>query len=357
VFFRYDAGDFYEHLLHQAGIESRVHQKTSRYSPGPIRELRRRMKQEQYDLVLSFLTIPNLYCLLARIGLRRPPKVVVSERNCLATGYNWKNRLAERFYPLADAVTVNSHHMRQLYQRRYPHLGSRLHTIWNGVLLDRFPAADMVDRSDGVRLLAIGRMVEYKNWLCAVRALRIVRDEYRLNVRIDWFGRLHRLTLDESSYLDQMRREIEANGLEEDFRLLGEDKQVAALHAARHALIHPSYAEGLPNVVCEALACGRPAILSNLFDHPRLIHESTTGLLFDPHDPRSLAESIRRFCDFDDSQLLAMSRQAREFAETNLSVVQMGNRYERLFQELLGGHSATASTNEAVEVQSGAPAV
>jgi glycosyltransferase involved in cell wall biosynthesis len=76
---------------------------------------------------------------------------------------------------------------------------------------------------------------------------------------------------------------------------------VARYLAASDLLVLPSWAEGTPNVVLEALAAGRPVVASRVGGIPDAVVEGVTGLLVEPHDAdmlaRALADATRRRWD------------------------------------------------------------
>src|SRR5580704_15065645 len=77
--------------------------------------------------------------------------------------------------------------------------------------------------------------------------------------------------------------------------LLGARPQpdVAAWMAACDVMTLPSWAEGTPNVVLEALAAGRPVVASRVGGIPDAIIEGVTGILVAPHDCDDLADGLR----------------------------------------------------------------
>jgi glycosyltransferase involved in cell wall biosynthesis len=72
-----------------------------------------------------------------------------------------------------------------------------------------------------------------------------------------------------------------------------------------------SFTEGHPKALLEAMACGLPCVASNRGGNLSLIEDGKTGLLFDPRDPKELADCLRRV--FTDSALAErLGRAARE---------------------------------------------
>jgi glycosyltransferase involved in cell wall biosynthesis len=105
--------------------------------------------------------------------------------------------------------------------------------------------------------------------------------------------------------------------------------------AEHHLLVHPSLYEGLPNVVCEALAAGRPVLASRVCEHPRLIGPAgERGRLFRPDDPAELACAIESVAAQSVGDWIAMTGRCKEFAQAELAVDRMVTRYEALIAEV-----------------------
>lgn len=71
-------------------------------------------------------------------------------------------------------------------------------------------------------------------------------------------------------------------------------EDVASFLAAADALVLPSWAEGTPNVVLEALAAGRPVVATRVGGIPDVVEHERTGLLVPPRDATALADAIER---------------------------------------------------------------
>ena len=87
---------------------------------------------------------------------------------------------------------------------------------------------------------------------------------------------------------------VERNGLGDRVRLVGARPhgEIPDWIAAADALCLPSHQEGCPNVVLEALACGRPVVASRVGAVPELIDERC-GAIVSPQEPGQLAGALR----------------------------------------------------------------
>ena len=336
--FCYSPDDKLAQPLRDVGACIDWHIKTSRYSFDVILGLRRTIAREQFDAVLSFLTTPNFYTLLAgRSAKGREIPIIVSERFCdLPQGMGLMERLVRQTYRLADHVIVNSYHQMDNFTEKYPFLRIHISTIYNGYDLKMFVPPAREPGNKPIRILCIASVSPYKNGLCLVEALNILRQKGRGLFHVSWIGQ-RVMAGERLAYLNEMESKIEQYCLGEYWHWLDQRTDIVEQLHQHDVLVHPSYGEGLPNVVCEALACGRPVILSNTLDHPRLVQDGQSGYLFDWRDPADLAEKIMLFNELSYEERAYLGRNGRRFAEAHLSMDRYVDEYERLFNILLSG--------------------
>ena len=333
--FCYAPGDLLAERLAKEAIPVRIHLKRSRFSLDVIGDLRHHLDEGKYQAVVSFLTTPNFYAILSsRLSQARPP-VVVSERFCDLPGTASPAELGTRqLYRLSRAIVVNSHHQRENFLRRYPWMKGRLMTVYNGYDLDLFvpPAAEPVNSQP--RVLVIASVSRYKNGLCLVRALDILKRQSDLRIHVSWVGQRVMMG-DRRVYFEAMAAEIERSGLADQWQWLDQRTDIIALLHQHDVLVHPSYGEGLPNVVCEAMACGRPVIVSNALDHPRLVEDGKSGFLFDWREPEDLARKLKAFYDLSTDERHRLGQRGRALAEKNLSLERYVTEYEDILSRVV----------------------
>jgi glycosyltransferase involved in cell wall biosynthesis len=113
------------------------------------------------------------------------------------------------------------------------------------------------------------------------------------------------------------------------------------------ALVHPSFIEGLPNAICEALACGLPILAGDVCDHALLVEHNVNGYLFDPGLSESIAESLVAFAELSPGSRQRMGIASRRLAEEKLGVNRLVDEYETLAMQLTAQPRAGTSAMDA----------
>jgi glycosyltransferase involved in cell wall biosynthesis len=327
-FFTYYPSGHFKPQLDSAGIPVHLHLKKSRFSLRPLLALRSRVRDGRFDVVVAFLQTPVLYAEL--VGLMgRDWGLVVGERSAdpaLLAGWKRLIRWPHRF---ADAVVTNSHSNRLLLERGWPRLASKLSTIYNAVDLDRFrPASAGLSASNGLAMVVVAGYQRNKNMLGLAKALLLFRDSGGHGLVVDWFG----ATQPNGAPLAEARAFVEKHGLQETLRFHPPKEAIETEYQRCDVVGLFSEYEGLPNVVCEAMACGKPVIMSDVSDARHLIADGHTGILCDPAAPASMAQALHRFTAMSPDERLAMGRAARARAEALFAPEKVLDAYERVMR-------------------------
>jgi len=151
------------------------------------------------------------------------------------------------------------------------------------------------------RVVCVGRLCEAKGqWLLVEAARLLALRAASFEIAIVGEGPLRA----------DLEARIARHGLGERVRLLGalpEESVKQQIREAR-ALVLPSFAEGLPVVIMEALALGRPVLSTTVAGIPELVEPGVTGWLVAPGDPAALADALEQLLLAKDEELAALGR-------------------------------------------------
>ena len=120
-----------------------------------------------------------------------------------------------------------------------------------------------------LRLVVAAKFRALKNPVLLMEALAIVRKrEPSLNLSLDWYGLLPDSTSPTEDIVayNTVVEEINRNSLQDCVKMQPAVLSIADVYRGRDAVISPSFFEGLSNVICEAMACGRLILMSSVSD-------------------------------------------------------------------------------------------
>ena len=116
--------------------------------------------------------------------------------------------------------------------------------------------------------------------------------------------------------------------------VLGYRKDINILIGNSNIIVLPSYREGLPKVLLEAAACGRPVITTDVPGCRAAIEEGKTGLLVPPRDSSSLADKIEYLLG-NKELLKKMGNAGRKLAEENFSLDKVVSAHLKIYSSLI----------------------
>ena len=112
----------------------------------------------------------------------------------------------------------------------------------------------------------------------------------------------------------------------------GQDK-LAAFQSA-DIFIYPSFHEGVPMAVLEAMSAGLPVIATRVGGLPDVVQDRLTGILIDPGQPQQLAAAILALVNQADLRL-AMGAAGRRLAEERYSLESHVHQLVDIYQKVL----------------------
>jgi GalNAc-alpha-(1->4)-GalNAc-alpha-(1->3)-diNAcBac-PP-undecaprenol alpha-1,4-N-acetyl-D-galactosaminyltransferase len=220
-----------------------------------------------------------------------------------------------------------------ILQSLYPRLKHKISHIANCVDVDVFTPRQSTS-AKGINALGVGRLVEYKNVKVLIEAVAILRHQHNIPIRVTWVGRPYEEEGVQNQYYHECIALIQQRNISDAWIWAGKQRNVAEQYQANDLLLHPSYGEGFPNVICEALACGTPVIASNVIDHPYIIEEGRNGFLFEPSSVDELVDKVMLFSKLPLEKRTEMSINCRKSAVEKFSPHTMISQYYTLFKSI-----------------------
>ena len=212
--------------------------------------------------------------------------------------------LDEKIRGASFVVAISEFTHSQLFRWADPGDWDKIHVIRCGLDASFLNAHPSPLASESRRFVCVGRLAEQKGHLVLIEAAALLAAEGRdFEVAVVGDGPLR----------TEIERRVETHGLGDRVKLLGwrDGAGVRNEILLSRALVLPSFAEGLPVVLMEALALGRPAISTYVAGIPELIQPGVNGWLVPAGSPTDLARAMAECLDTPLAKLVMMGRNGR----------------------------------------------
>lgn len=148
--------------------------------------------------------------------------------------------------------------------------------------------------------------------------------------------KIHFMWIGDGIFYDRFRQHIHSHNLQNHFTLTGllPPDQVGRFISAFDVLIHPSYREGLPRAVVQAMLAGVPSITYDCDGASEACIDGQTGVLIKPGDREALQSAVVRLAGNADIRL-QMGATGKHLAEKEFSAKDMVQQLEGLYQQLI----------------------
>lgn len=322
------SGNHFPELTTDVGVSVKIINKKFKFDILLFINLFRFTNKSNVDVLCTFLFTPSFYGILIKLFSVRKFRLIVSERS-YERDLNFLLKTTRYLYRYADFITANSQSQTNLLKTKYPFLAHKINFIKNGVDSIKY-APEIKSSYVELSVACIGRIEEMKNPLCVIEAINILKREYNLNLVVRWAGNLH-ASRQNNLYFNLCNKKLKEYNIVKNWIWLGVVKEIKDLLVESEILIHPSFGEGFPNTICEAMSSGIIVFASNILDHPLIIKNNLNGFLFNPNIPNELALSIYKYSKMKSFEKIKIRKNAREFAISEFSYSRMGESYFSLF--------------------------
>ncbi len=302
AFLTYHFNPFFKDVLDKAAIQIACIQEPNYFSR--LLKMRKFIRKGKFDAVLSFLEAPNFICEMAGLPFRKW-KLIVGERNANpGISKSLKLRIYRWLHIFADHIVANSHVNLKLVRSVNQLLqDNKCTVIYNIVDFERWkPNLEESKRRSGKLQLVIAASQCYrKNLNGLLIALSLLDKQELSKITIDWYGdSITEPYIDDS--IIEAKKKIVEYGLTDVIRFYPATHDITAIIQKSDAVGLFSFYEGLPNIICESMSCGKPVICSSVSDLPVMLSHNS-NLLCNPADQQSIKRALSYLISLKQDQL------------------------------------------------------
>jgi len=319
--------------MRSRGIPVEIIQCRGRFDWSAVRSIRNCIESRKIDVLHAHGYKSNFYGYAAR----------PSGLPLVATCHNWpgKTIFLRAYYRLDlvvlkrfdKVVAVSEKISESLRLSKIP--PSKICMIRNGIDVLNFRSRNeshqvgSTDQSK-MRIGVVGRLVPEKGFHYFLHAAREILNRYpKTEILIVGDG-------PQRAELESLVRDF---GIGSQVVFVGVTDNMRSVYSSVDMVVLPSLNEGLPLVLLEALAAGKPVVATNVGGIPSLITSGETGLLVEPRDVRALRDSVLHLLN-DSSLRQKIGERGQKMVAEQFSAEAMADSYFKIYCELLGSCSA-----------------
>lgn len=306
----------------------------TQYGMNPLKELRlvkeygAMIKKHSPDIVVTFTIKPALYGGIAAAKRNVPYISAITGLGAAFEKGKLFSSLISLWYRFStrriSCMFFENEENSRLFSSLKIAQGKHRIVSGSGVNLEKHNFEEYPKES-GTKLLFAGRMMKDKGIFELCEAVKNLSQKYELSLDIiGWCEK----------ECEALKNSFEKGGA---IRYLGWQEDVHSFVKKCHAVVLPSYHEGMANVLLEAEAGGRPVLASNIPGCRETFDEAVTGFGFEAKNQKDLENAIEKFCLLSNEKRAEMGKAARKKVEKNFDRKNVVNEYLKAIHEFGDG--------------------
>lgn len=214
---------------------------------------------------------------------------------------------------------------------KWNHTIKKIEPLTNTVVVSNtihIPEERMEWKNEIFQVLFLGVLIKRKGVSDLIKAIKILADSQKCN-------KIHFVIAGTGIEEQHLKEECKKFNLEEYITFAGwtsgEKKEYLLKNS--QLLVLPSYNEGLPIAILEAMSYGVPIIATDVGDISSAVREAENGYLISPGDCKKLADTINQIANHKDL-FEQLSNESRKIAEKDFSDKNYFDKLRGLYEEL-----------------------
>lgn len=291
-----------------------------------IWHIARFIRKYKPNVVISYLETPSICACVAHL-FNKNFRLIVSERNTTQhTGR--KEKIRFNLFRTADYIVPNAFSQEKYIKEFFPFLANKVVTIPNFVDLNYFVPVTEKAHHEVPEIVVAATIWESKNTLGFIDAVSELKKQGCL-FHVSWYGKV----ASHMDYYNQCQQKIKDFSVGDCIVLKEKTQQILEKYQGADYFCLPSFYEGTPNVICEAMACGLPIACSDVCDNCIYVREGENGLLFNPQNIMSIVEALKRLLSLQGKEYQDYCVNSRKRAERLLLEDNFVNSYIKLIEQ------------------------
>jgi glycosyltransferase involved in cell wall biosynthesis len=282
-------------IANQHSLTNIIFSSKKRYSVNLILEISEFIKKNNIDIIHSHGYKANFYAYIIR-SIKRIP--------CVATCHPWDETdysLKARFYTFFDKKCLKKFdHLIPVSRNVEIELPNsikknKITLIPNGVDCDRFCNCSQnclrkeLNLDSATKIIGtVGRLVPEKGYIYLIKAIHNL---------VNYYSRIIVVIVGDGPLKNELIGMVRKYKLEKQIVFLGIRDDIPAIFDSIDIFVLSSISEGLPMVVLEAMAAGKPIVATSVGDIPTIIQHNQHGLLVHSKDSDLLYRNMRKLLE------------------------------------------------------------
>ena len=263
------------------------------------------IKEVNPDVILTYTIKPNIYGNYIANKYNKPTIMNVTGIGSSFVSGSLMNIVKRMYkYACSKAKVIffqNRYNLELFIKNNMVNSEKTILIPGSGVNIEKFKPVEQSNKDNIIRFLFIARIMKEKGIEEYLRVAENITNKYS-NVEFQILG----------PFEDKRYKNILSENKNTRIKYLGISDDVRNEIREVDCIVHPTYSEGMSNVLLEAGAMGKPLIASNIPGCKEIIDNGVSGYLFKSRNVEQLQERIETFLTLDEDKRKEMGQSSRD---------------------------------------------